>query len=68
MTYKFTFTEEEVAYIRRALCDFDMKHCLLAIEYEKTNTLYLAQVHEELQSMGHSLIHVIDKTKETQTA
>lgn len=67
MTYTFRFTEEEVAYIRRAVCDKNMHHCIRGLEGKDKGDSLAHSINMELRSIGHAILHIIDKTKETQT-
>lgn len=66
MTYTFRFTEEEVAYIRKAVCSQNMRHCLRGLEAETNGDVLGHRVNMDLRSIGHGILHVIDKTKEYQ--
>ena len=66
MMYTFRFTEEEVAYIRKAVCVQNMKHCLRGLEAEAEGNALEHRVNMDLRSIGRGVLHIIDKTKEYQ--
>lgn len=66
MTYTFKFTEAEIDYIRRAVCDKNMHHCLRGLEAKDRGDTLSHEIHMDLRSIGHSIIHIIDKTREYQ--
>ena len=58
--YTLYLTEDEMMYIRRALCDKNLKHTTKAIECRRNGDEDGEQFNMERHDIGHRLLNKID--------
>lgn len=62
--YTMNLTEEELLYIRSALCDKNLKHTIKAIQAQKDGNKLAESYNMERHSIGHDLLNRIDSMRE----
>ena len=58
--YTLNITEDEMLYIRKALCDKNLKHTCKAIECRRTGDNDGERFNMEHHDIGHNLLSKID--------
>ena len=58
--YQLNITEEEMLYIRKAICDKNLKHTCKAIDCKRTGDAVGEKFNMEHHDIGHNLLNKID--------
>lgn len=59
-TYTMSLKEDELLFIRKALCDKNMKHVIKALEYDRDGYEEGAQLQRLYRNIGNRLVKEID--------
>lgn len=63
-TYTLTLTEEQMAYIRTAVCNENMKRCIKAQACKKDGNQDGYEWQMNNRTIGHTVIDIIDAQRE----